>query len=211
LKADPLIACPDCDVLQREIALPRGVTASCIRCGTPLYRSARGGLQHAVAFTIAAMVLFVAANLLPIAGVDFGTKEAETTLPGAILAMYEQGQIAVAALVAFTTLVAPALELFAMAYMLVPLWLGACPRHVSLAFRVVPTARGWALVDVFMLAVVIAMIKLDDVAPVIAGEALWPYAGLIVLVTTVGIAFDPREIWLYAHACRTAEAQPKPA
>jgi paraquat-inducible protein A len=210
-KADPLIACPDCDLLQREIPLSRGVTASCLRCGTPLYRSASAGLQYAVAFTIGAMVLFVAANSLPIAGVDLGTREAETTLPGAIAAMYDQGHLAVAALVALTTLVAPALELFAMAYMLIPLWLGTCPPHLSLAFRMVPSARSWALVDVFMLSVVVALIKLDDVAPVIPGEALWPYAGLIVLVTAVGMAFDPREIWMYAHVCRGAKARAKTA
>jgi paraquat-inducible protein A len=211
LKADPLIACPDCDLLQREIALPHGMSASCLRCGTPLYRSARGGLEHAVAFTIAAMVLFVAANSLPIAALDLGTREAQTTLPGAIAAMYEQGHVLIAALIAFTALVAPALELFAMAYMLIPLSLGVCPRHTSLAFRVVPSARNWALVDVFMLAIVVALIKLDDVAPVTPGEALLPYAALIVLVTAVGVAFDPREIWMYANACRAAEARVRPA
>jgi paraquat-inducible protein A len=202
LKADPLIACPDCDLLQREVSLPRGRTASCVRCATPLYRSAKAGLAHAVAFTLAAMVLFVVANSLPIAGLDLGTRDSETTLPGAILAMYDRGQFAVAALVAFTTLVAPGVELFAMAYMLVPLSLGTCPRHVALAFRMVPIARTWALVDVFMLAVVVALIKLDDLATVFPGPALAPYAGLIVLVTAVGLAFDPRAIWLYAAACR---------
>jgi paraquat-inducible protein A len=207
----PLIACPDCDLLQREIPLPRGRAASCVRCGTHLYRSAQAGLSHAVAFTLAAMVLFVVANSLPIAGLDLGTQDSETTLPGAILAMYEQGHVVVAAIVAFTTLVAPALELFAMAYMLVPLSLGACPRHVALAFRIVPVARTWALVDVFMLAVVIALIKLGDLATVFPGPALAPYAGLIVLVTAVGLAFDPREIWLHAQACRAGAARARAA
>jgi paraquat-inducible protein A len=200
--ADPLIACPDCDLLQREISLPRGRAASCVRCGTHLYRSAKAGLSHAVAFTLAAMVLFVVANSLPIAGLDLGATDSETSLPGAVLAMYDRGEVVVALIVAFTTLIAPGVELFAMAYMLVPLSLGTCPRHLGLAFRLVPIFRTWALVDVFMLAVVIALIKLEDTATVFPGAALAPYAGLIVLVTAVGIAFDPREIWLHARACR---------
>jgi uncharacterized paraquat-inducible protein A len=53
-----------------------------------------------------------------------------------------------------------------------------------------------------MLAVVIALIKLEDTATVFPGAALAPYAGLIVLVTVVGLAFDPREIWLHAASCR---------
>jgi paraquat-inducible protein A len=209
MKAVPLIACPECDLLQREIPLPRGSTASCVRCGLPLYRSAEAGLDHALAFTIGAIVLFVIANSLPIAGLDLGTHDSEASLPGAIEAIYEEGQLAVAGLVAFTTLVAPALELFAMAYMLVPLRLGACPRHLPLAFRVVPVLRTWALVDVFMLAVAVALIKLGDIATVYPGAALLPYAGLIVLVTAVGISFDPREIWLHVEACRAAEAHPR--
>jgi paraquat-inducible protein A len=211
LKSEPLIACPDCDLLQREITLPRGRVASCVRCGIPLYHSAKAGLSHATAFTLAAMVLFVVANSLPIAGLDLGNQDSETTLPGVVLALYEQGQVAVAALLAFTTLVAPGVELFAMAYMLVPLSLGACPRHLELAFRVMPVARAWALVDVFMLGVVVALIKLEDVATVFPGAALAPYAGLIVLVTAVGLAFDPREIWLHAQACRTAESRARAA
>jgi paraquat-inducible protein A len=205
--ADPLIACPECDVLQREITVPRGNCASCVRCGAPLYHSAKAGLSAAVAFTLAAMVLFVVANSLPIAGLDLGTTDSETTLPGAVLAMYDRGEVVVAGIVAFTTLVAPAIELFAMAYMLVPLSLGTCPPHLAFAFRIVPIVRTWALVDVFMLAVVIALIKLEDTATVFPGAALAPYAGLIILVTAVGLAFDPREIWLHAASCRPGDGR----
>ena len=207
MKADPLIACPDCDLLQREISLPRGRVASCSRCGIQLYHSAKAGLSHAMAFTFAALVLFVVANTLPIAGLDLGIRDSETTLPGAVLAMYERGEVAVAALIAFTTLIAPGLQIFAMAYMLVPLSLGSCPKHLALAFRIVPLARTWALVDVFMLAVVIALIKLEDLATVFPGTALAPYAALIVLVTVVGLAFDPRLIWLHAEGCRAPRAE----
>jgi paraquat-inducible protein A len=200
--ASPLIACPDCDLLHREIPLPSGGNASCVRCGAPLYRSARGGLEQALGFTLGAIVLFVVANTQPIAGLDLGTTDAQTTLPQTVAALYDQGEVFVALLIAFTTLLAPAVELFAMAYMLIPLALGVCPRHVGLAFRIVPVARSWAFVDVFMLAVVIALIKLGDLATVFPGPALLPYAAMIVLVTAVGLSFDPRQIWLHAQACR---------
>jgi paraquat-inducible protein A len=205
LKADPLIACPDCDLLQREIPLPRGGMASCLRCGAVLYHSARGGLEHAVALTVCGMILYVIANVLPIATLDLGTRDAQTTLAGTVVAMMDQGQLAVAALVAFTTLVAPAVELFAMSYLVVPLWLGSCPPHLAIAFRIAPFGRAWALVDVFMLAVAVALIKLSDLATVVPGPALLAYAGLIVTLTAVGLAFDPREIWLHAEACRAGE------
>jgi paraquat-inducible protein A len=203
LSAEPLIACPDCDLLQREIALPRGGRAMCGRCGLTLYRSARGGLHHIVALTITATILFFIANALPIASLDLGAKFSETTLMGSVIAVAEQEQWIVAGMILWTAVLAPGAELLALCYMLIPLWLGHCPRYLSLAFRVALAARAWALVDVFMLGVAVALIKLGDLADVIPGPALLAFGGLIVSLTAVSAMFDPREVWLHAEACRT--------
>src|SRR3954467_13560679 len=91
-RMDPLIACPECDTLQREIPLPRGGRAECCHCGETLYRSARAGLSHSVALGLAAMVLFLIANALPIAALDLGpTGYSQTTLFGTVKAVQEQG------------------------------------------------------------------------------------------------------------------------
>jgi len=212
VKAYPLIACPDCDLLQREIPVPRGGRAVCARCGLTLYGCAEGGLDRLVALSITALVLFLAANSMPIAALDLGATYSETTLLGAVAAVEGQGMLGLAAMILWTAVIAPGLEILALCYMLVPLWLGRCPRFLSLAFRIVPMARTWALVDVFMLAVAVSLVKLGDLASVIPGPALWAFGGLIVTITAVGILFDPREIWLHAEAARTgrypAEATP---
>lgn len=203
MKVDPLIACPDCDLLQREIPVPFGGRAVCGRCGLTLYGSARGGLDLLVALSVTAMVLFLIANSLPIATLDLGGQYSETTLLGSILAVEEQGRWGVAAMILWTAVLAPGLELFALCYMLIPLWMGHRPRFLSLAFRIAPMARAWALVDVFMLAVAVSLIKLGDLAGVIPGPALWAFGGLIMTLTAVGVLFDRREIWLQAEAART--------
>ena len=198
---DPLIACPECDMLQREIALPRGGRAECCRCGETLYRSARGGLSHTVALSLAALVLFLVANALPIAELDLGpVGYTQTTLLGTVEAVRSQARPFVALMILWTGIVAPALEIGAMVYMTLPLWLGYCPHGLSWAFRIAPTARVWSLMDVFMLAVAVALVKLGDLAHVVPGPALFAFAGLIVLLTAIGVLFDPREIWLHAEA-----------
>src|SRR4051812_25105157 len=200
---DPLIACPECDTLQREIALPRGGRAECCHCGETLYRSARGGLSHTVALSVAALVFFFIANAMPIAALDLGPAGyTQTTLFGTVVAVQDQGRPLVALMILWTGIVAPALEIGAMVYMVLPLWLGYCPRFLSLAFRIAPIARVWSLMDVFMLAVAVALIKLGDLADVIPGPALWAFGALIVLLTAIGVLFDPREIWLHAEANR---------
>jgi paraquat-inducible protein A len=198
---DPLIACPECDTLQREIALPRGGRAECCHCGETLYRSARAGLSHIVALSLAALVLFLIANSIPIAALDLGAAGyTETTLLGTVGAVRDQGRPVVALMILWTGIAAPALEIGAMTYMTLPLWLGYCPHGLSWAFRIAPMARVWSLMDVFMLAVAVALVKLGDLAHVIPGHALFAFGALIVILTAIGILFDPREIWLHAEA-----------
>ena len=200
----PLIACPECDLLQAETPLPPRRTACCRRCGVALYRSSTHSLDRALAFALAAVVLLVIANSLPIAGLEVTGQHTETTLWGAVQALYDQDRVAVAGLVFATTLFAPAAELALMLYMLVPLRLGRVPRHLSLAFRLAPLAHEWGLVDVFMLGVVVSLIKLGNLATVVPGIALWSFGVLIVLLTAVGASFDAREFWLRAATNRAA-------
>jgi paraquat-inducible protein A len=200
----PLIACPECDLLQAETPLPPRRTACCRRCGVALYRSTSHSLDRSLAFSLAAVVLLVIANMLPIAGLDVRGQHTETTLWGAVQALYDQDRVAVSVLVFVTTLFAPATELCIMLYMLLPLRLGQVPRHLSLAFRLAPIAREWGLVDVFMLGVVVSLIKLGNLATVVPGIALWSFGVLILLLTAVGASFDAREFWLRADANRAA-------
>lgn len=207
----PLIACPDCDLLQREIALPAHETAACRRCGLALYRGTGNRLNNALAFTLAAVVLLMMANSLPIASLDLRGQHTETTLLGAVHALYAQDMKVVAVLVFITTLLAPAVELAAILYMLLPLRLGYVPRHLSLAFRLAPAAHAWGLVDVFMLGVLVSLIKLGKLATVVPGVALWSFFGLIMLLTAIGAAYDPREIWLRAKANMRRSVTASPA
>ena len=203
----PLIACPECDLLLREVALPSRQTACCPRCAVSLYRGTRNGLARSLAFALAAVVLLVLSNALPIAALEVRGLHTETTLWGAVHALYDQDMEVVAALVFVTTILAPVIELSTMLYMLIPLKLGRVPPHLSLAFRLAPLAREWGLVDVFMLGVVVSLIKLNNLALVIPGVALWSFGGLILLLTAIGAAFNPREFWLRAAALERDESR----
>jgi paraquat-inducible protein A len=212
----PLLACPDCDLLQSEIAPPAGTVVACGRCGLGLYRShpvnaSANHLDLLLALVIAAIVLLLIANLMPIASLDLRGQHSQTTLIGAIEALYRQDMRAVAVLVFITTLLAPALELAAMLHMLGSLRLGQTPSRLNLAFRLAPLAHAWGLVDVFMLGVLVSLIKLGKLATVDPGIALWSFGALILLLTAIGAAYDPREIWRSAAAATVPGAAPAAA
>jgi paraquat-inducible protein A len=127
-----LIACRECDLLQRAVVLSEGGTARCPRCGAVLYRKTAGSLDRTLAYALAAAALFVIANTFPILGLDAQGNYTSTTVFGTVRALHATGMSAVAALVFVTTILIPAIDLAALLYLLVPLRLGgfrpACRR-----------------------------------------------------------------------------------
>src|ERR1700712_3857018 len=116
-----LIACHECDLLQRETVLSGGGTARCSRCGAALYRSLPATVDRSLAFTLAALVLFGVANAFPIVGLSVNGTLVETTLFGAARILFQDGVWPLAGLVAITTLLMPLLAMIAVAYLLIPL------------------------------------------------------------------------------------------
>jgi paraquat-inducible protein A len=202
MPTDALIACHECDLLQRETWLPPGGIARCRRCGAPLYRNHPDSLDWSLAWTLGADVFLVVANTFPIVGLKAGGDLVQTTLWGAVRALYGQGMWLVAGLVLLTTMVAPLTELAAMTYLLVPLKFNRTPRWMPQAFRILNQVRGWSLVEVFMLGMLVALTKLAHIASVIPGVALWSFGALMLLLAAARTAFDPHALWAKAWAAR---------
>lgn len=196
MPAAPFIACSECDLLHREAPFTVAGTARCQRCQAVLFRRGHAGLDRTLAFTLGAALLFLIANLLPLASFDLQGQEQQTTLFGAIQALYEQDMAAVAILVFMTTIVAPAIELVVMLYLLIPLRFGWSRRDFPQAFRLLAAVRPWVLMDVFILGALVSLIKLGDIATVVSGIALWSIGGLILLLAAIANSFDFRELWL---------------
>lgn len=198
----PILACHECDLLQREAALPKGGVARCGRCGAELYRSHPDSLERTLALTASAIVLFVIANSFPIVGLQLDGQVIQTTLFNTVRTLWDEEMKSVAALVFVTTIAMPALQLFAVAYLLLPLRLGRVPAHFTLVFRMLQTVRPWGMVEVFMLGVLVSLVKLAHLAGVVAGVALWSFAALMLMMAGISAAFDARGLWARASALR---------
>lgn len=190
-----LIACHECDLLQRQIPLPPGGAALCPRCGALLYRNNPGGLDRTLALLIASAILFLVANAFPIAGIETQGNRNATTLFGAVLALWNQDMPMVAGLVLFTTILAPAFELFTLIAILAAVRAGVRLPALPGVLRSVLAARPWSMVEVFMLGVLVAVVKLSHLAQISPGLALWSYAALILLFAAAMANFDAHELW----------------
>ena len=190
-----LIACHECDLLQWETALAEGGTASCQRCGVTLYRSLPATFDRALALTVAAAVLFVLANCFPVFGLWVNGTIVETTLFGAASSLYVDGMWPIAGLVFVTTILMPSLNLAAVIYLLLPLHMGGIPQKPEIVLRVLRHVAPWGMIEVLMLGLLVALVKLQHIATVVPGVAIWAFGAVMVLLTAAAVTFSPLDIW----------------
>jgi paraquat-inducible protein A len=190
-----LIACHECDLLQREVPLPRDGVLRCQRCNAELYRSDTHSVDRALAYALASVVLFIVANAFPIVGLSVNGDLVQTTLYGSVRVLYRDGMWPLAGLVFVTTILMPALQTAGMTYLLVPLRLQRIPWRADLVFRILRLAQPWGMTEVLILGLLVALVKLAHIASVVPGVALWSFGALMLLLAAASAAFDPREMW----------------
>lgn len=160
-----------------------------------LYRNNPGGLDRALALLVASAILFLVANAFPIVGIETQGNRNATTLFGAVLTLWNEDMHMVAGLVLFTTILAPAFELFTLIFILAAARGGVRLPALPGVLRSVLAARPWSMVEVFMLGVLVAVVKLSHLAHISPGIALWSYAALILLFAEAMANFDTHELW----------------
>ncbi len=190
-----LIACHECDLLQREISIPRGGEAHCLRCGALLYRSSPGSLDSSLASALAAAVLFVIANIYPLLGIEIKGNGNATNLFGAVRYLWNHDMHLISTLVCITTLVIPALEISMIIYLLLPLRFRVVPAGIPQIMRVLQSIKPWGMVEVFMLGILVSLVKLKGTSTIIPGVALWSFGGLTLMLAAVASSFNPRDVW----------------
>jgi paraquat-inducible protein A len=190
----PLIVCEHCDALYRRRPLARGETARCRRCAAVLYRHQRLGVDAMLALSLAALLVMLIANVSPIVYVQVSGTTSASTLWGAIIASWNEHIGVVAVLAALTLFFFPLLQLLLLTWVFGFLRAGRRPPGFAAAMRALRRLHPWGMIEVLMLGLLVAVVKLSTVFEVAPGVGLWAFAALTVLVTLVA-AFDTRELW----------------
>jgi paraquat-inducible protein A len=191
----PIIACHECGLIQRMRALPDGASARCSRCGAPLYRERRDSIDHVVTLTIAALILFVLAHSFPFMTFKLEGREQVSTLLSGVIQLYRDGMWPLALLVFCAASFVPLLKLLGNLYVLLPLRLGRPPGGAAWVFRATEVIRPWAMMEVYLLGVIVAYVKLTDLARLELGIAVYSFVALIVVMVAAEAALDPRKVW----------------
>jgi paraquat-inducible protein A len=199
----PVIVCPACDLVHRVALVPANGRTRCVRCRAPLQRPESGNIDAAIALAGCALVLFLLANAYPLVAIRYNGATRAATLIDATRGMFEQGHIALASLVFITTIVGPLLQIVSLLYVLIPLRSKRRAPGQNLIFRALTQIRAWTFIEVFMLGVVVALVRLSAYAQVVPGVSLWCCSLLMLNIAALTSRTTPEQFWRWVEMSRT--------
>jgi paraquat-inducible protein A len=127
--------------------------------------------------------------------IEIEGRSQHNSLISGVIAFWQSGYEGLSVLVFLMSVMLPLMTLLSMLYVLLPLKLGRRPWKLAPVFRIVEAMRPWAMMEVFMLGVLVALVKLADFATVIPGVALYTFGALIIVTASSSAALDSRIIW----------------
>jgi paraquat-inducible protein A len=193
-RARGLFGCECCGL----VSSTRGEGAHCPRCGFELHARKPKSLQRATAFLLAAMVLYVPANLLPIMATFSVVAGREShTILGGILELWHTGSWDLAAIVFVASIAVPILKIVALALLIVTARRRSSWRQAERAslYRLLETVGHWSMLDVFVVVLLVGMVRFGAFASVEPAAGLLAFGGVVVLTMLASASFDPRLIW----------------
>lgn len=177
-----LVACPHCDTLHGETVLALGEKAYCNRCHAVIMSNQPGAFLRILALALTAFILMLAAISFPFLDLDVQGNHNATSVVGAVMAFNDGIAVPLAIAVAFFIIILPLTRLAAIIYVVGPLVRGAPPRPGARPmFRLADRLRPWAMGEIFMVGVTVALIKVAGIATVTIGPAFWAFVGLVII------------------------------
>lgn len=193
--ANGLLACHSCGLVNRAPQPVRPVR--CARCRSTLHPRIPRSLSRTWALLIAAVMLYLPANLLPIMHVTaLGQTRSDTILSGAEFLLVS-GMWPLALIVFVASILVPIAKIITLVYLLVSVQRGSVSRPLDRTrlYRMTEFVGRWSMVDIFVVTILVALVHLGALAQIEAGSGALYFAGVVILTMFAARTFDPRLIW----------------
>jgi paraquat-inducible protein A len=184
-------------MLHRAATPPAGGRLRCRRCNTVLMTNRPGTLDRTLAAQLASLVLILAAVFFPFLELSAAGLHRRASVLDAALAFSSGIMVPLALATALLIVVIPLLRAGALAYTILPLRFGRPPAPgAEAAFRLAGRLKPWAMAEIFIIGVVVALVKVAGLASITLGPAFWALAFLVLMVVLEGASLCERTIWL---------------
>lgn len=187
------LLCTECNLLHQ---IDREGSA-CDRCGAHLHSRRPNALNHSWACLVAAVLLLLPANLLPIMTLRSFGKGEPSTIIGGIIDLAEHGMLFIALIVLIASIVVPVLKILALTILLCTVQFGWATnlRQKTLMYRLVEWIGRWSMLDIFVIGILVALVQLGNIASIEGNQGATAFATVVLLTMFSAISFDTRLIW----------------
>ncbi len=192
-----LVCCGTCDLA----CCPAALGARCPRCGAVLHRRRPGSLARTAALTLSALVFYVPANMFPVLTVVQLGRGSPSTILSGVWELAAGGDWSLAAIVFGASVAVPVLKILGLGAMLAVAARGRTAhmhghlRQLSTLYRVIAVIGRWSMIDIFMEAILSALVQFGAAAAVTTEPGALAFAATVVLTILAAAGFDPRLMW----------------
>ena len=189
--------CHDCHKLVQVDAVSKNEKVACPLCGASVHPRKPNSLTRTWALVITGLILFIPANVYPIMTIQhFGQGSPHTIMSG-VIELFEAKMYAIGFLVFFASIAVPLMKLVGLIFLLLSVQLKwrIKLREQTIAYRIIEGIGRWSMLDMFVIALLVALVKLGSVATITAGIGATAFAGVVVVTMFAAMSFDPRLIW----------------
>ena len=192
-----IIACNTCGLVQGMDQLAPGGVALCSRCGSTVGKRTLSSLERTAAYSLAALIFYVPANIYPILTMNLYGAYSENTVWDGCVSLFRHDQWLVAAIVFLASILIPLCKLLGLFYLVVTTQAGSTRRRRERTwiYRIIDVIGPWAMLDVFLLAILVALVKLEQLATILPGRGLLAFTAMVTLTILASASFDPKLIW----------------
>jgi paraquat-inducible protein A len=187
--------CRDCGQFQLVPPLRPAVSARCLRCDAVLRHARRDPLWTQLALNLTALLLLLIAVPSVLMLVSTAGQVHVADMFTGPVGLDEHGMWELAVVVVFTTIAAPALKIGCMLYVLIGLRLSNPPRHIRMVFAWVQHVRPWSMIEVYLLGVFVAYVRLQSIVFIEIGVALYALGALLLTMIAADVQLDAQFVW----------------
>ena len=191
-----LMNCYNCGLLSKTIGRIH-IHLTCPRCGTILHQRKPRSISYTWAFLIAAYVMYIPANLLPImTTISLGDVQSDTIISG-VNYLLVSGSWPLALIIFIASVFVPALKLITLTYLVLSVQLKSQwrPADRTRLYRITEAVGRWSMVDIYVVALMVALVNIQGIADIDAGPGAIAFGAVVVLTMIAAMTFDPRLIW----------------
>lgn len=195
LPLDELVACHECDLLMRKPHLALGEKAQCPRCGYELYAHRYKVVERSLALVIAALLLYIPANFLPIMQLNLLGQSSHDTVWSGVVGLFNTGMQGVSIVVFLCSMAIPLIKLLCQLAVLLTIRLNLGRSYGLLLYRIYHHLKDWGMLEVYLMGVLVAIVKLADMAAITVGLGLACFIGLLLIQVWLEVVMSPHQIW----------------